>query len=50
VNLVPGYDVVMDIAVFLMVDTIGGIMMAAYMNNAGGSWDNGQNGNKKLLV
>jgi K(+)-stimulated pyrophosphate-energized sodium pump len=39
-NLIPGYDAAMAIAAFLMVGTIGGIMMAAYMNNAGGSWDN----------
>jgi K(+)-stimulated pyrophosphate-energized sodium pump len=39
-NLVPGYDAAMAVAGFLMVGTIGGIMMAAYMNNAGGSWDN----------
>ena len=39
-NLVPGYDAAMAVAGFLMVGTIGGIMMAAYMNNAGGAWDN----------
>jgi len=39
-NLIPGYDAAMAIAGFLMVGTIGGIMMAAYMNNAGGAWDN----------
>jgi K(+)-stimulated pyrophosphate-energized sodium pump len=41
-NLVPGYDAAMAVAGFLMVGTIGGIMMAAYMNNAGGAWDNGK--------
>ena len=25
---------------FLMVGTIGGIMMASFMNNGGGAWDN----------
>jgi K(+)-stimulated pyrophosphate-energized sodium pump len=39
-NLVPGYDAAMAVAGFLMVGTIGGIMLAAYMNNAGGAWDN----------
>ncbi|ACZ61809.1 sodium-translocating pyrophosphatase [Dehalococcoides mccartyi] len=37
---VTGYDSAMAIAGFLMVGTIGGIMMAAYLNNAGGAWDN----------
>jgi K(+)-stimulated pyrophosphate-energized sodium pump len=35
-----GYDSAMAIAGFLMVGTIGGIMMAAYLNNSGGAWDN----------
>jgi len=35
-----GYDAPMAVAAFLMVGTIGGIMMAAFMNNAGGAWDN----------
>ncbi|MBM3935112.1 MAG: sodium-translocating pyrophosphatase [SAR202 cluster bacterium] len=33
------------VAGFLMVGTIGGIMMATFFNNAGGSWDNA----KKLI-
>jgi len=37
---VTGYDSAMAIAGFLMVGTIGGIMMAAYLNNSGGAWDN----------
>jgi len=39
-KLVPGYDSAMVVAAFLMVGTIGGIMMASFMNNAGGAWDN----------
>jgi K(+)-stimulated pyrophosphate-energized sodium pump len=35
-----GYDAAMVVAAVLMVGTIGGIMMASYMNNAGGAWDN----------
>ncbi len=44
-NWIPGYDSAMAIAALLMVGTIGGIMMASYMNNAGGAWDNA----KKLI-
>jgi K(+)-stimulated pyrophosphate-energized sodium pump len=33
-------DAPMVIAGFLMVGTIGGIMMASFMNNGGGAWDN----------
>jgi K(+)-stimulated pyrophosphate-energized sodium pump len=39
-NLIPGYDAAQAIGAMLMVGTIGGIMMAAFMNNAGGAWDN----------
>ncbi|NLL89934.1 MAG: sodium-translocating pyrophosphatase [Dehalococcoidales bacterium] len=39
-NLVPSYDAAMAVAAFLMVGTIGGILLASYMNNAGGAWDN----------
>jgi len=35
-----GYDSPMVVAAFLMVGTIGGIMMASFMNNGGGAWDN----------
>jgi K(+)-stimulated pyrophosphate-energized sodium pump len=35
-----GYDAPMVIAAFLMVGTICGIMMASFMNNGGGAWDN----------
>ena len=30
----------MVVAAVLMVGTIGGIMMASFMNNGGGAWDN----------
>ena len=33
-------DAPMVVAAFLMVATIGGIMMASFMNNGGGAWDN----------
>ncbi len=39
-RFIPGYDAAMVVAAVLMVGTIGGIMMASYMNNAGGAWDN----------
>ncbi len=39
-NLIPDYDAAMAVGAFLMVGTIGGIMLAALMNNAGGAWDN----------
>jgi len=39
-NLVPDYDAAMSVGAFLMVGTIGGIMLAAFMNNSGGAWDN----------
>jgi K(+)-stimulated pyrophosphate-energized sodium pump len=35
-----GYDAAMVVAAVLMVGTIGGIMVASYMNNGGGAWDN----------
>ncbi len=38
--LSPGYDAAMVVAAVLMVGTIGGIMMASFMNNGGGAWDN----------
>ncbi len=34
------YDAAMVVAALLMVGTIGGIMLAAFMNNGGGAWDN----------
>jgi len=39
-RFIPGYDSAMVVAALLMVGTIGGIMMASYMNNGGGAWDN----------
>jgi K(+)-stimulated pyrophosphate-energized sodium pump len=39
-NLVPGYDAAMSIGAFLMVGTISGILVASFMNNGGGAWDN----------
>ncbi len=36
----PSYDAAMVVAAVLMVGTIGGIMMASFMNNGGGAWDN----------
>ena len=44
-NLISGYDAAMAVGALLMVGTIGGIIMASYMNNAGGAWDNA----KKLI-
>jgi K(+)-stimulated pyrophosphate-energized sodium pump len=34
------YDAAMVVAALLMVGTIAGIMLASYMNNGGGAWDN----------
>ncbi len=40
-RFLPGdYDAAMAVAAVLMVGTIGGIMMASFMNNGGGAWDN----------
>jgi K(+)-stimulated pyrophosphate-energized sodium pump len=39
-NLYKQYDAAMVIAALLMVGTIVGIMMASFMNNGGGAWDN----------
>jgi len=39
-NLYKQYDAAMVIAALLMVGTITGIMMASFMNNGGGAWDN----------
>ena len=34
------YDAAMSVAALLMVGTISGILLASYMNNGGGAWDN----------
>ncbi len=34
------YDAAMAVAAVLMVGTISGILLASYMNNGGGAWDN----------
>jgi K(+)-stimulated pyrophosphate-energized sodium pump len=34
------YDAAMVVAAVLMVGTIGGILLASFMNNGGGAWDN----------
>lgn len=39
-KLVPGFDAAQVVAAFLMVGTISGIMLASFMNNGGGAWDN----------
>ncbi len=39
-RFIPGYDAAQVVAAVLMVGTIGGIMMASFMNNGGGAWDN----------
>ncbi|MCR4393365.1 MAG: sodium-translocating pyrophosphatase [Dehalococcoidales bacterium] len=40
IPLAAGYDAAMVVASVLMVGTIGGILMASFMNNGGGAWDN----------
>jgi K(+)-stimulated pyrophosphate-energized sodium pump len=39
-RFIGDYDAAMVVAAVLMVGTIGGIMMASFMNNGGGAWDN----------
>jgi K(+)-stimulated pyrophosphate-energized sodium pump len=39
-RFIPGYDAAMAVAAVLMVGTIAGIMLASFMNNGGGAWDN----------
>jgi K(+)-stimulated pyrophosphate-energized sodium pump len=39
-RFIPGYDAAQVVAALLMVGTICGIMMASFMNNGGGAWDN----------
>ncbi len=44
-RMIPTYDSAMTVGAILMVGTIGGIMLASFMNNGGGAWDNA----KKLI-
>jgi len=37
---IPGYDSPQSVGALLMIGTISGILMASYMNNGGGAWDN----------
>jgi K(+)-stimulated pyrophosphate-energized sodium pump len=37
---IPQYDAAMVVAAVLMVGTIAGILLASFMNNGGGAWDN----------
>ena len=39
-NQISGYDAAEAVAGFLMVGTIAGILLASYLNNSGGAWDN----------
>jgi K(+)-stimulated pyrophosphate-energized sodium pump len=39
-RFIPDYDAPMAVGAFLMVGTIASILMASFMNNAGGAWDN----------
>ncbi len=38
--LSKGFDAAQVVAALLMVGTIAGIMLASFMNNGGGAWDN----------
>jgi K(+)-stimulated pyrophosphate-energized sodium pump len=39
-NQIGDYDAAEAVAAFLMVGTIAGILLASYLNNSGGAWDN----------
>jgi K(+)-stimulated pyrophosphate-energized sodium pump len=39
-DLYKQYDAAMVVAALLMVGTISGVLMASFMNNGGGAWDN----------
>ncbi len=39
-RLNPQYDAAMTVAAMLMIGTISGILLASFMNNGGGAWDN----------
>ncbi len=39
-RFIPGYDASMAVGAFLMMGTFAAIMLASFMNNGGGAWDN----------
>ena len=39
-RFIPGYNAPMAVGAFLMIGTIASILMASFMNNSGGAWDN----------
>ncbi|MEA3442265.1 MAG: sodium-translocating pyrophosphatase [Chloroflexota bacterium] len=39
-RFIPGYNAPMAVGSFLMVGTFSAILMASFMNNGGGAWDN----------
>ena len=39
-RFIPGYNAPMAVGAFLMVGTFSAILMASFMNNGGGAWDN----------
>ena len=39
-RFIPGYNAPMAVGAFLMVGTFAAILMASFMNNGGGAWDN----------
>jgi len=39
-KFIPGYNAAMAVGAFLMIGTFASILMASFMNNAGGAWDN----------
>ena len=39
-RFIPGYNAAMAVGAFLIVGTFSAILMASFMNNGGGAWDN----------
>ncbi len=39
-RFIPGYNAAMAVGAFLIVGTFASILMASFMNNSGGAWDN----------
>ena len=39
-RFIPGYNAAMAVGAFLIVGTFAAILMASFMNNSGGAWDN----------